>query len=183
MLGITVPAVELFDERTSKFISIKEETLLLEHSLASLSKWESLHEKPFLGKEEKSNEETLSYIKCMTISPVNDLDVYKRLSAGNHKDVGDYIDLKMTATWFNESAESKPKGGTGEVVTAEIIYYWMVSLNVPLECQHWHLNRLLTLVKVINLKNAPPKKMGRRDAAAQRKALNEQNRAKMGTRG
>lgn len=180
MLGITVPALDMWDEATNQFVLFRSEDLLLEHSLVSLSKWESFTEKPFLVKEPKSREETVEYITMMNIAPVNQPDVFKRISDENMQKISDYIDLKMTATWFNDSAPSRP---SGEITTAEIIYYWMVTLQVPMECQYWHLNKLLTLIRVINLKNAPAEKRGRQQTAQQRRDLNAQRRAASGTSG
>jgi hypothetical protein len=182
MLFIEVPAVELFNEATQEFENFKGESLMLEHSLVSLSKWESDLEKPFLGREAKTREETVTYIKHMTVSPVSSPEVYDNLSASNFQDISDYIDRKMTATVFKE-IPGAPGPRTGEFITAEIMYYWMVALKIPFEAQYWHLNKLITLVKVLNLKNQPPKKMGKQSAAQQQRLLNEQRLAQMKTTG
>lgn len=179
MLLINVPAVDLFDEATNQFVTFKSESLLLEHSLFSLSKWESSTEKPFLGRDTKTDEETLNYVRMMTSSPVNDPDVYKHLTSANLKEISDHINAKMTATWFSDS----PSRSNGVIVTAELIYYWMIALQIPIECQYWHLNRLLTLIKVLNEKNSPPKKMSQSDAAAQQRSLNEARKAEHNTQG
>lgn len=179
MLTITVPGVELFDEAANVFKSSEDFTLELEHSLVSLSKWESKYEKPFLGKEEKTSLEVLGYIQCMVLTPDVPSDVYLRLSQENLDDVNTYINAKMTATWF---AESKRRPSQ-EVITSELIYYWIVTMNIPLECQTWHLNRLFTLIQVISLKNEPAKKMSARDIAARNHEINERRRAQLGTRG
>jgi hypothetical protein len=184
VLTITIPASELFNEETQKFIYIEETELVLEHSLVSLSKWEQKWEKPFLGKERHTTEETMDYIKCMTLSPEYVSDkVYTSLSGDHLDQVGNYINAKKSATWFNETP-GQSAADSGETITAEIIYYWLIALQIPFEVQHWHLNRLLTLVKVTNIKNDPNKKMmPKADAAAQQRMLNEQRKQRLGTKG
>lgn len=179
MLTITVPGVDLFDEASKEFKTSTDFVLQLEHSLVSLSKWESIYEKPFLGKDTKTNEEVLGYVKCMTLTEDVPDDVYLRLSQENVEAVNQYINAKMTATWF---AEKKQKP-SNEVITAEVIYYWMVSMNIPLEFQNWHLNRLFTLIQVISLKNEPGKKLSKSELAARNRALNEERRRQYNTRG
>lgn len=180
MLIITIPAVEMFDENTQEFFTLKEQTLQLEHSLVSLSKWESKWCKAFLTKQEKTLEETMDYIKCMTITQNVDPSVYNRLSRSNIDEIYKYIEAPMTATTFYGDSQ---KGHSNETVTSELIYYWMISLNIPMECQKWHLNRLLTLIRVCNVKNTPPKKMSKRDIMSRNAALNAARRKQMGTKG
>ena len=181
MLRITIPAKEVWDERQEVFVVVeKEQTLQLEHSLVSLSKWESKWNKPFLSKLEKTDEETIDYIKCMTITQNVDPKLYDRLTSRNIKDVKTYIEAPMTATTF---MNEKVSGGVREIVTAELIYYWMIALNIPFECQKWHLNRLLTLIRVCNIKNQPPKKRSKREIMSRNMALNEARKKKLNSRG
>lgn len=180
MLTLTVLGEEFFDETSQEFLTIGDFTLELEHSLVSLSKWEELYEKPFLGKDQKSDEETLGYIQAMCLTPNVPAAVWSRLSAENLLVINEYISAKKSATWFNDVS---PQRRGGEVITAELIYYWMIALNIPFECQHWHLNKLFTLIKVCNLKQTPPKKMGRTTAAERQRQLNAARKAQYGTTG
>lgn len=181
MLQISVPmGTEQWDEVNQVFIYPKACTLQLEHSLVSLSKWESKWCKPFLTKQEKTLEETLDYVRCMTLTPNVNPEVYQYLTTSCIDQIYRYIDAPMTATTFREDKTSKRNH---EQVTAEIIYYWMVTLNIPFECQKWHLNRLLTLIRVCNVKNAPPKKMSRREIFSRNTALNAARRKRLHSRG
>lgn len=180
MLQITIPAIEQWNEQKQEFIQTKEQTLQLEHSLVSLSKWESKWNKPFLSKSDKSYEETLDYIKCMTINQNIDQNVYNGLTNDHINKINKYIEAPMTATTFNDTKQSK---SNREIVTSELIYYWMIALNIPFECQKWHLNRLLTLIRVCNVKNSPPKKMSKRATASHYAQLNAARRQQMNTRG
>jgi hypothetical protein len=180
MLTIIVPGVEMFDEKSQEFVSKDDVTLELEHSLVSLSKWEQIYEKPFLGKDEKTAEEILEYIKIMTLTPDVPDRVFRKLSENNIADINNYIEAKMTATWFSE-APGAPQ--TRDVITAELIYYWMITFQIPFECERWHLNRLFTLIRVCNIKQAKPKKMSRSEIAARNRELNAQRRARLGTKG
>lgn len=184
MLDLNIPSVEVYNDDTNEFINSKGGNLKLEHSLVSLAKWESKWGKPFLSDSPKTVEETIDYIKCMTITQnVND-NIYRNLSSDNIEAVNNYINAPMTATTFSKSIPGTGKGTSKrEVITAELIYYWMIALNVPLECQKWHLNRLLTLIRVCDIKNNPGKKMSRKEALSRNKALNAQRRAKLGTTG
>lgn len=180
MLIIVVPGDEMFNDESQEFVTVGDVTLKLEHSLVSLSKWESIYEKPFLNKDKKTTEEVHGYVKCMTVTPKIPDEVYSRLSEENYQQVNDYIDAKMTATWFNE-----PPGAprSREVITAEVIYYWMIVFDIPFDCEKWHLNRLFTLIRVCNAKQAKPEKMSRSEIAARNRELNEQRKKQLGTKG
>lgn len=178
MLKITVPAAELFDG-VGSFINTKEQTLQLEHSLVSLSKWEAKWHKPYLSKKPMSLEETIDYIRCMTLTQNVDPNVYRAITPAILKTVTEYIDAPMTATTFS----NRKRGGGRKIVTSEVLYYWMISYGIPFECQKWHLNRLLTLINVCNAEGAPPQKLSRAEVAAQYKALNDARRKQWNTRG
>lgn len=182
MLQITIPATELWDDRNQVFINTKEQTLQLEHSLVSISKWESKWCKSFLSKTEKTYDETIDYIKCMTITQNVSPEVYGRLTKENIEQINEYIQAPMTATHFLD--EEKSGRSNGEQVTSELIYYWMIALNIPIdECQKWHINRLLTLIRVCNIKNQPAKKMSRREIMNRNAALNAARRKQLNTKG
>lgn len=180
MLKLTIPPIDLFDEIKQEFIASKSYELHLEHSLVSLSKWESKWQKPFLTSKDKTNEETIDYIRCMTISQNIDPSAYKFIRQNEIDTISSYIDAPMTATTFSKTDEKKTNS---EIITAEIIYYWMIAFNVPFECQKWHLNRLLTLINVCSIKNQPKKKIGKRQAANKQRALNEARKTKYNTTG
>lgn len=180
MLEITIPEQELFNEVTNEFFTVRAQTLKLEHSLVSISKWESKWKVPFLDKGKKTREQTIDYIRCMTITQnVNPL-VYMGITNKNIEDISAYIDDPMSATWFNEQEK---RTGRKEIVTSELIYYWMIALNIPMECQRWHLNRLLTLVRICNIKSQKPKKMSRNEIYSRNRALNAARRQKINSKG
>lgn len=178
MLTIKIPETELYDEIQNEFHIVKAQSLQLEHSLVSLSKWESKWHKPFLSKDDKTAEETIDYIRCMTINNNVDPMVYKCITPRIIGTINSYIGDSMTATTIKETQKT-----SREIVTAEIIYYWMVALNIPFECQKWHLNRLLTLINVCSIKNAPPKKMSKRDIMSRNASLNAARRKALHSKG
>lgn len=180
LLIVEVPVgPEGFDNQGQTFIEPKKFLLALRHSLVSLSKWESFYEKPFLNSKEKTSEETLHYIKDMAVTPDVPPEVFESLTDENIQTITAYITRKMTATTVYE-ANSAP---ARDVITAELIYYWMISLGIPFECQYWHLERLLMLIRVCNLKNSPPKKLSHSELMARNRALNEQRRNQLNTKG
>ena len=157
MLQITIPAMnDLWDERNQQFLSIKETTIQLEHSLLSISKWESKWNKSFINTKDKTEDELIDYIKCMTITKNVDPNIYVCLTAENIQEIVNYINAPMTATTIRDTGKSNH-----EIVTSELIYYWMISLNIPVKFEKWHLNRLITLIRVCSIKNQPAKKMSR----------------------
>jgi hypothetical protein len=181
MLQIKIPITpEGWDEAKNEFVEAREQVLQLEHSLVSLSKWESKWCKSFFSKQPKSYEETIDYIKCMTVTKNVDPEVYDHLTTANVAEINKYIESPMTATYFSEDKNGK---SSKETVTSELIYYWMIALNIPFECQKWHLNRLLTLVRVCNVKNQPPKKMSKREIMSRNAALNAARRKQYNTKG
>lgn len=179
MLHIVIPEEELFDEQKEEFIVAKEQKLQLEHSLVSLSKWESKWHKPFLSGE-RTFDEAIDYVRCMTLTPNVDPNIYLRLTQKNMCEINAYIDDPMTATTFYEDGCGSRNR---EIVTSELIYYWMITLNIPFECQKWHLNRLLTLIRVCNIKNQPPKKRSRSEIMSRNAALNAARRKQLNSKG
>lgn len=180
MLRIIVPENELFDQRTSEFIQIKQQTLVMEHSLVSISKWESKWKKSYLSNDKRTREEDLDYMRCMTITQnVNPL-VYRCFTPELFERVNDYINDPMTATTINDDEKSS---GPKPIITNELIYYWMTLFNIPFECEKWHINRLLTLIKICEVKSKDPKKMSRSEVLKKYSALNEERKRKYNTRG
>lgn len=181
MLQITVPiSPEGWDEERQEFVDPQVKTLQLEHSLVSISKWESKWHKAFLSKKDKTEEEIFDYIKCMTLTQNVDPSVYDHLTVDNVNQIKAYIEDPMTATVINTNSSDK---SNKETVTSELIYYWMIALNIPSEYQKWHINRLLKLIEVCNIKNSPPKKRSKSDIMRSNAALNAARRKQLGTRG
>lgn len=181
MLYLHLPEVEGYDEERQEFVIIEKAlTLQLEHSLVSLSKWESKWLVSFFSKKERTYEQTLDYIKCMTVTPNVKPEVYSRLTKKHIDQIYEYINAPMTATTFSKEQKARQ---SSETVTSELIYYWMVAYNIPFECQKWHVNRLLTLIRVCEVKNQPSKKMNKTKVAQDYAALNKARRAKLHTKG
>lgn len=175
-----VTGPEHWDDEKEEFVYPVLGVLDLEHSLVSLSKWESKWELPFYAKNTKTSEQALDYIKMMCVSENVDDDLFLQMGEKTIQEITKYIESKQTATWFTETKTGKQNS---ETITSELIYYWMVSLQIPFECQHWHVNRLLTLIKVCNAKNSPAKKMSKSEIAERNRKLNAERKAQMGTTG
>lgn len=190
MLELKIEAKEGWDASRNEFVSTKPTTICLEHSLVSLSKWEAKYKKPYLSSADKTKEEILYYVKCMTITQNVDQNIYNLLGEKELKIINEYISDQMTATWFNDK---KPEGAAPvrqnkQTITSELIYYWMISYQIPFECQRWHLNRLLTLIRICNIEDAKQNgkhggKMSKRDILSQNRALNAARKQKYNTRG
>lgn len=180
MLKLIIEGDESFNDKTQTFETVNDVVLELEHSLISLSKWESKYQKPFLSTGEKSAEEIFGYIKDMVITPNVDLDVLYKCTQENIDEIQQYIDSSQSATTFGSMPERR---GPGEVITSELIYYWMVSFNIPFDCQYWHLNRLFSLIRICNIKNSKSRKMSRNEIAQRNRDLNAKRKAELNTSG
>ena len=181
MLSIHIKERELFDERTSEFITVNGGTLKLEHSLVSISKWESKWKIPFLSKEKKTKDQIDDYIRCMSVNGDPDLNIIASISSEDKNRIIDYIEEKQTATRF--SILDDKRNIHSDVVTSELIYYWMIEYQIPHEYEKWHLSRLLTLIEICNRKNSTPKKMSQAEIMARNKALNAERKARLHSRG
>lgn len=179
MLKLELEAIEIYDEKTQTFATTKPQTIKLEHSLVSISKWESKWKRPFLSKEPKTSEQSIDYIRCMSISGDIDDSIIGRLSEAQSLAILEYIDSDMTATKLPKNN----KTGVSQVVTSELIYYWMIQHNVPFECEKWHLNRLLTLINVCSIKASPPKKMSKQELARRNSEINAARKRQLNTGG
>lgn len=183
MLEIIVPYQEDYDEETNRFLVVEETVLQLEHSLVSLRKWESRHHVPFLDNPNKTYEDFIDYIFCMDLHPENTkYEIYSHLGANEIEKIAQYVEDSMTASWITERNIGK-SANRREKVTAELIYYWMFSLNIPIECENWHLNQLMMLIRVSSAKNAPETKMSQKERSEWIRQQNARNKAKYNTRG
>jgi hypothetical protein len=180
MLKLLMGGDEHFDEEKQEFLTVGGFELELEHSLVSLSKWESKTGKPFLSKSDKSNEEIRLYVEAMIISDNVPPDFLIYLTQEHIDQINAYIESSESATTFGSMPEHK---GRGEVITSELIYYWMVAFNIPFECERWHLNRLFALIRICNIKNSKPKKMSKSELIARNRRLNEERKQQFNTRG
>ena len=179
MLELMIAGGEFYDESLEMFIEVKPTVLRLEHSLVSVSKWEAIWKEPFLSRKDKSERQTIDYLKCMTVGQNVDPMVYKCITPKQMKMIKEYISDEKTATTFNERG-ARPNR---QVITSELIYFWMAQYNIPFECQKWHLSRLLTLIRIASIKNAPDEKMSKRAIMSQNRTLNEARRKALRTKG
>lgn len=182
MLQITIPETEFYDEANNEFVTVRKQELQLEHSLISVSKWESKWHESFLTRKEPMTvEQSIDYIRCMTLNKNVDPRCYSVINQEILNQIDEYVNNPMTATTFNDR-EGKGKKSR-QIITSEIIYYWMTALQIPFECEKWHLNRLLTLVHVCDLKQQPSKKMSKSAAMQQQRSLNAARRSHMHSKG
>ncbi len=179
MFEITIPESDYYDEAQERFVTSKRQTLKLEHSLVSLSKWESKWKKPFLSDKPKTWEETIDYVRCMTITQNVNPDAYYAIDESGLKKIQEYINDSMTATWFRKDSNRPSR----RIITSEVIYSQMITLGIPVDFEKWHLNRLMTLIRVCSEENAPKKKMGKKEILQQNRALNNARRKQHHTRG
>ena len=180
MLKLMLQEEEYYNEETETFETVGSVELELEHSLISLSKWESKFKRPFLSPEPKTSDEVLYYIESMIISPIHPSNTFELLTQKTIDKINEYIESSESATTFGSMPERK---GRGEVITAELIYYWMVAFNIPFECEYWHLNRLFALIRICNIKNSPQKKMSRNEISNRNRELNAVRKAQYNTNG
>lgn len=182
MIRITVMAPEEWDEKNEEFIKGKSWDLKLEHSLISISKWESKWHKSFIRTKKMTDEETIDYIKCMVLTPNVDPEVYQYINDEHVREIRAYIDNPMSATNILETTNGKR---SNDVITSDLIYCWMVLLNIPFECQKWHLNRLITLITLCNIKSQSPNKnrMSKSEILSRNAAINARNRARFNSKG
>ena len=180
MLKLMLQEEEYYNEETETFETVGSIEIELEHSLISLSKWESKFKKPFLSPEKKTSDEILYYVESMIISPIHPSNTFELLTQKTIDKINDYIESSESATTFGSMPERK---GRGEVITAELIYYWMVAFNIPFECEYWHLNRLFALIRICNIKNSPQKKMSRNEVSQRNRELNAVRKAQFNTNG
>jgi hypothetical protein len=181
MLKLIIPGEEFFNEETEEFVEGQDDVEIeLEHSLLSLSKWESKYQKPFLSGEQKSAEETLYYVESMILTPFFPREPLLRLTNTHLEEINAYIESPESATTFGQMPEVK---GKGEKITSELIYYWMVAFTIPFECERWHLNRLFSLIRICNIKNSKPKKIPRGELVRRNAELNAQRRAMLNSTG
>lgn len=184
MLKIHIPAGEVWNSQEEIFETCKGYDLVLEHSLISISKWESKWHKAYLGPQEKTKEEIFDYIRCMIVTPGIPDNITKFITESNLREITDYMRNPMTATVFNSFEDNKPQAPSKDTMTSEYIYFLLSSYRIPFrDVEKWHLNRLLTLIRICSIKNEPPKKSNPKHLAKSRSSLNAARRARSGSKG
>lgn len=176
MLELHISETELWDPVSEKFLLVKEQSLPLEHSLLSISKWEEKWHKPMplINNERLSGDEFLDYVRCMTISRNPDPLVYRCITAREVEAIMAYINDPHTATWFGNE---KSGGNDKRPLTTELIYHLMFAFGVSKECEKWHLNRLMTQLRVEYEESKPSKKKTPAEIAERHRMLNAKRRA------
>ena len=181
MLELKILGEEYYDDEKQEFYSENDQILRLEHSLVSVSLWEQRYNRPFLEADDKTQEETLGYVECMILDDIPE-NLESLLTAFHIEQINKYVESPASATTFVD-VKSKTRGPK-QVITSELVYYWMIAYQIPFECQYWHLNRLFALIRICNIQNNPDKnKMSKAEIAARNRALNEERKAKLKTRG
>lgn len=171
MLELVIVTQDGFDDSIGEFVDLETVTVRLEHSLVSLSKWESKWEVPFLDSTtDRTDEMWMDYIRFMHLDPVDE-KLLTKLSSENMRSISEYINSSQTATWFADHGRNVRRAPQSKKVTSDLVYYWMSALSIPFECQHWHFNRLITLIRIAEAENQPQKKMGRKESMAQHRSL------------
>lgn len=177
MLHLTIPKQEIYNDSLEEFQTVGPFNLQMEHSLLSISKWESKTKKSFF-RQESTVEDTILYFKCMTINKVDDV-AFSLLTQENVREIREYIDDSKTATTFKNTNEKKSR----ELITSELVYYWMTTMNIPFEAEKWHFSRLITLIRIHTAKNTPQKKRSKSELLAENRAINEARRKQFNTKG
>lgn len=188
VLKLDIPKGEWWDDENERFVMTNPCVLNMEHSLISIYRWESKYKRAFLNeKDQKTKDELIDYFRMMTISKPASDKVYELISENAEliSKISEYLEDTMTATTFaiNDAGDSYNPKKT--IITAEIIYYWMVTFSIPFECEKWHLNKLFTLIRVCAIKNQPPNqnKMPKSELYARNRELNAKRKAEFNTRG
>lgn len=183
MLEIQIPETEVFDEATSKLFKLPAVTLRLEHSLLSVSKWETIHEIPFLSNTKKTNEQLMSYVRLMSLGPIED-SVLGRLGPKQYEEINNHLNAKHSATWFSDDGS---QSNSRQTVTSELIYYWMTAFGIPFECETWPFSRLMNLIRIAQIKQSEqdPKNKNRPKSRmlSERAALNKKRREAANSKG
>lgn len=175
---------EFYNEKSNQFHDLKPRKIRFEHSLLSLSEWESKWRVPFLKDDEKSDKQAIDYIRMMALDPINE-DELRIVVADHMEEIIHYISESHTATTISSFSESVDRRSAlhKQVWTSELIYFYMFSFGIPKECETWNLSRLMALIEIFSIKNSPSKKMSRRKTADMYRQINEQRRMKNHSKG